>query len=317
MIDRIACGAANLVGPRTNSIIPLSKIRARAFSLRSVGRRCVGLRGDDEPGACAADELARGDRHPRRADGLRAGVDGHLSPRPARAEPGPGRVGLGDPAHAHRLPVRAGRGPAAGRAGERRARAPASAPGGPRGLHARLPALRGRSRRLVADRRAAAAGRGRSRGHRDRAGDRARPALRGLAGALLRGAHARERARADPRADRGRPAAPRDRLARGLPRARWARARPARGRRPAAPRDAPAGAPAPRRARHHPPRVPRAALGPALRGLRALLRARLRGDVRLHRGVPVRAPGHPRALGAGLQPRVRVERGRDHAHERR
>jgi hypothetical protein len=45
MIDRIACGGANLVGPRTDSIIPLSKIRTRAFSLRSVGRRCVGLRG--------------------------------------------------------------------------------------------------------------------------------------------------------------------------------------------------------------------------------------------------------------------------------
>src|SRR5215213_10656299 len=78
-----------LAGPRTNGIIPLSKIRARAFSLRSVAPGCVGFRGHEERGARAADELARGDRDPRRAHGLRAGVDGHLSARAARAEPRP------------------------------------------------------------------------------------------------------------------------------------------------------------------------------------------------------------------------------------
>ena len=229
-----------------------------------------------------------------------------------RAQPGHRRLGLGGSAHAHGLPVRPRGGPAARGPGERRARPPAAAARRSGRIHRRVAAVRRRARRVVAHRRAAAPGRGGGGGDRDRAGDRARPALRGRAGALLRGADARERPGADPGPDRGRPAAPRDRLARGVRRAGRCGARAPRGGGGGPARDAAARAPPRRRAGDHAPGLHRPAVRPPLRGLRAVLRARVRGDVRLHRGIAVRAPGDPRALGHGVQPRVRRERRRDH-----
>ena len=208
-------------------------------------------------------------------------------------------------------------GPAARGPGQRRPRAPAAAAGRPGRVHHRLAPVRRGARRVVAHRRPAAPGGRRGGGNRDRAGDRARPALGRRAGALLRGADARERAGADPGSGGGRPAAPRDRLARRV-RGAGGGGAPApggRGRGPAG--DAPARAPPRRRPGRHAARLRRPAVRPALRGLRAVLRPRVRGDVRLHRGIAVRAPGDPRPLGHGVQPRVRRERGRDHGHERR
>ena len=294
----------------------MSKIPRPRFSLGS-GSRARRVRPHAEPGASQARARVADRADPRGAVGVRPGGHGHLSPRPSGAEPGHRRLRIRGAAHAHGLPVRAGRGPGARRPGLRRPRAPAAPARRPGSVHHRLAPVRGGPRRVVADRRAAAPGGGRSGGNRARPGDRARPPLGRRAGTLLRAADARERTGADPGPGGGRPAAPRDRLARRVRGAGGGGTGAPGGRGRGPPGDAPARAPPRRRPGRHAEGLRGPPLRPALRGLRAVLRPRVRGDVRLHRGIALRAPGDPRPLGHRVQPRVRRERGRDHGDERR
>ena len=171
-------------------------------------------------GTLAAPSLAWPARGaPRRAVRLRPAVDGHVPARAALDGRRPLGARVGGPADDHHVDAGPGRRAARGRSDQRRARAPAPAAHRPGRLHGHLAAVRHGPQHLVAARLPADPGRRRSRRHRHRARDRARPAHRRRRRALLRPAHARRRAGADPRPAARRRAAARHRLARHLRRA--------------------------------------------------------------------------------------------------